>query len=709
MTPRQLGRRARLLARSDAAISRWPAREGSEFVREMTEVASGLEALVAGEAADGDALERFRTWRHAGNAYFDLGSGRERAPLERAAAAFRRAEALLPADVDPVETLKLNYSLGQTLLQLSRDGDARLASEARNRFAAALALAKVHMPEGVPDLERGLATAEPVAALLQEAGTLGERIERIKRDLLGAREDPRPVRTARGSEMVDLFGVLNQAFEKEKVDLEPTRRTGLEDFMKRLGDVVQTGARERSLGDMLANRGKLDTLIREIQAQGKNPSLKGPGAPARSREQRLLAALQELKMFVWTAGMQQSMPRGMREAAIGLFPRIGRLTTWISEAGGDSTKVRQLEADQARGLASEVRLFARRAHLMLVRPIWPVYTGLVEPNRIFFSGPASARASTAAAATALGLGIDQPKRAGADFAEHRWNDLRAANVAVFDLSGADPQVYYELGIALAVGAQLSLVAAEGTQAPFDVAQDVRYYAPLGDVSAFMADELDSALYSLHVRGADESGLAETLAYAERLAADDRGNAFLGIALRSLRDAGADAAKFHDALNAFRGHLGPTEHEILVPRWPGAYPNARAPRCFAVMPFREEQERAYAVVAAAARRAGLESIRGDLAEGQQIVRSIWEEICRATHVTVDLSGLNLNVCLELGIAHALGRSVLLIARAGTEEELRERLPGVAKWRCHIYHTDGPIKRELGPALDKFFGPRAAARA
>src|SRR5262249_13322454 len=158
---------------------------------------------------NGDPLERSRTWRHAGNAYFDLGDGHEQALLERAAAAFRRAEELLPGERDPVEALKLNYSFGQTLLQLSRGGDARLASEARNRFTAALALAKVHMPEGVPDLERNLATAEPVAALLGAADGLGRRIEQVKRELRKAREESQPARVG-GGEMAGLFGALKQ-------------------------------------------------------------------------------------------------------------------------------------------------------------------------------------------------------------------------------------------------------------------------------------------------------------------------------------------------------------------------------------------------------------------------------------------------------------------------------------------------------------------
>lgn len=44
----------------------------------------------------------------------------------------------------------------------------------------------------------------------------------------------------------------------------------------------------------------------------------------------------------------------------------------------------------------------------------------------------------------------------------------------------------------------------------------------------------------------------------------------------------------------------------------------------------------------ARRASVGPVRGDVADGQQIVESIWDEIRRATHVTVDLTGFNLNV-------------------------------------------------------------------
>ena len=479
MTPAQLQRRKKLLERSDAALERWPDRKGRDFADTMNVVAEGLAALAAVADRDGaDAVERARTWRQLGNAYFDLGVEGGGAKLEQAVAAFESAERLLDGADEPVEKMKLNYSFGQTLLQLSEARDLVRARQAHDRFATALGLARKYEWAAVAPAERALRDSGRVASLLEQAEGMSQRIDRLKAQLADAEPPPpaaKPQMGGAGGEIQALFGVLQQEFDKEKPNLEPTRRAGLQDFMGRLGQLVAGGGKEKTLEDMQAGRGKLESLMREIAAQGKKPSLKGPGAPPGSRSEKLLALLQDLKMFVWASGMKQDMPQGMRDAAIELFPRIGRLTTWISEAGADTEKVAQLEADQARGIAHEVRCYARREHLMLARPVWSRHAGLVEANRIFFSGPGSARESVAKAASMLGLETNRPVRTGSDFAEQRWQDLRAANVAILDLSDADPQVYYELGIALAIGAQLLLTAREGTDVPFNVAQSVSYY------------------------------------------------------------------------------------------------------------------------------------------------------------------------------------------------------------------------------------------
>ena len=668
----------------------------------MSAVADGLSALARSiDRNKDDALERLRTWRFAGNAYFDLGAGRDRAALEHAAHAYERAEAALGRKREPVELVKLNYCYGQTLLFLSDGKDLGQAKAALMRLQAGLKLARTHMPAGIASLEKLVQDAERVVALLSQAEGLGKEMAQLERQLATAKR--RDQREAEAADINALFGVLKQQFEKDKSALEPTRRAGLVFFklLQRLGDVVQQGTSSaQSLEDMLANRGNLDALIRELQPQAKKPSLKGTGAPAGSREGQLLARMQDLKMFVGNAGMASGVPAGMRDAAIALFPRIARLTTWISEAGGNAAKLRQLECDQARALAHEVRLFARWQNVMLAPPVWPRTRAQVDVNGIFFSGSARIRPAIERAAAALDLNVAAPALTGADYATARWQALHGASLGLFDLSDGSPQVYYELGIALALGTQLLLMAADGVDILFDVAQQVSRYPPKAVSPAWLIQELDGALYALHVRGAKTSSLAATLDYAKQLAAADPDNGILRAALKALDSAGNDPLKFANALGSLNTFLGPAEHEILLPRWPGSYPEAAKPRCFSVMPFRAECEVAHAAMAVAAATADLTMVRGDQAEGQEIIESIWNEICRATHVTVDLSGYNLNVCLELGIAHALGRNVLLIGAEGTERELQRKLPNVSKWRCHTYKR-GPQSKFLS-IVNRFLG-------
>ncbi len=702
MTPAQLRRRETLIARSDAALERWPGRAQPEFATEMGTVAAALEALAQAMAGDRDTVELSRTWRWAGNAYFDLAAGKERHALEQAAQAYQHAEEALANATDAQEQVKLNYCFGKTLLQLCDGKDLGLATQARARLQTALGLARVHMPDGVDSVQADLATAESIVTLLGAVKGLDHRIDGLKGEL---RHSDARDRAAEAGDMNALFDVLKQQFEKEKPSLEPTRSAGLENVMQSFEQVVRSGTREgNSLEEMLANRGRLEALKRQLEPQVKRPSLKGAGAPAGSNSERLLAALQELKGFVGAAGMAPGAATGMREVAMDLFVRIARLTTWISQAGDDKAKVHQLENDQARALAHEVRLYATRQHVMLAQPAWPHVEASVDPNRVFFSGSARMHAELTAALHLAGLEVAQAAPTGADFATRRWQDLSTANLAVFDLSDAAAQVYYELGIALAVGAQLLLIAAGDTEIPFDIAQNVSRYPPGTALRAWLTDEVQAAIYGLQFSAGKEASLASTRTYAEQLAAAEADNAMLGVALKTLRGAGEDPIRFGEALANFNTQLGPREREILQPRWPAQYPDPRTPRNFAVMPFRVEREGAYAVVAASAKRAGVEPVRGDEAEGQEIIESIWQEICCATHVTVDLSGFNLNVCLELGIADTIGRRTLLIGEQGTERHLKDALPGVAKRRCLTYSSDPKGSPQFATGLQKFFAER-----
>ena len=177
MTPAQISRRDALVVRNDAAVERWPDRSGASFAGEMRAVADALEALANAEGRDRgkqDRIERARTWRFAGNALRDLGADRERDCLQRAADAYRNAQALLDPD-DGIELVKLNYCFGRTLLKLSDGTDLEMATTAQARLRTALQLAYEYLPDGVATAREELAVADKVVALLGEAGHLGRR------------------------------------------------------------------------------------------------------------------------------------------------------------------------------------------------------------------------------------------------------------------------------------------------------------------------------------------------------------------------------------------------------------------------------------------------------------------------------------------------------------------------------------------------------
>jgi uncharacterized membrane protein YkvA (DUF1232 family) len=114
-----------------------------------------------------------------------------------------------------------------------------------------------------------------------------------------------------------------------------------------------------------------------------------------------------------------------------------------------------------------------------------------------------------------------------------------------------------------------------------------------------------------------------------------------------------------------------------------------------MPFRPDwadavKERAAGVC----ERAGVEYVRGDDARDQRIVRAIWDELCVATHVLIDLTGLNPNVCLELGIAHTLGKNTLVTSQASCVDTL---FPMLRKVRVTRYADPSELEREVAAFL------------
>ena len=87
------------------------------------------------------------------------------------------------------------------------------------------------------------------------------------------------------------------------------------------------------------------------------------------------------------------------------------------------------------------------------------------------------------------------------------------------------------------------------------------------------------------------------------------------------------------------------------------------KCFVIMPFKEPFDSYYKkLLTPAIKDAGLKPIRADEIYGvKPIIDDITREIREAEVIIADVTGKNPNVNYELGLAHALGKQVIIVTR------------------------------------------------
>jgi hypothetical protein len=104
--------------------------------------------------------------------------------------------------------------------------------------------------------------------------------------------------------------------------------------------------------------------------------------------------------------------------------------------------------------------------------------------------------------------------------------------------------------------------------------------------------------------------------------------------------------------------------------------------FVAMPFDRAYDHVYNThISRCGKSLGLTIARGDNIVGSEaIMKDIWNAIARSCVVVADCSGLNPNVFYEVGIAHAIGRPVILVAHHGTV------LPFDTGHLRHIFYED-----------------------
>lgn len=132
---------------------------------------------------------------------------------------------------------------------------------------------------------------------------------------------------------------------------------------------------------------------------------------------------------------------------------------------------------------------------------------------------------------------------------------------------------------------------------------------------------------------------------------------------------ADAAVLRQQLEIARAELEQMRSGSIPARpiWEGRFFPNEGDYCFVLMPFSDEHDlqRVFKqhVKVVVETRCGLRCERADDIYGiSGVMQSVWEGINRARVIVADLTGRNPNVFYELGIAHTLGKPVIMLTQS-----------------------------------------------
>ncbi len=735
----------------------WPERTGAEYTRAMQSAAAALESIAAAMARrDINKTEQSRTYRYLGSVYSDLTPAVGAEMLLKAKEAYEKAEALLAGEPDELERAKLNFNFGNTLRQID-PSNAGLLQEAKRRLLAARACFAVHAPQYLPQVDAGLKSVEDLLALaplageiakdtedmaaLQEklaaGGDVGEiveethkvmkrhggpagmvgrlqaiintlsgeqrqsakfaevqkRMEALTRQVIGGNE--------MSPEIKEVWSLLNDRLksEAESGNVSKERAETLKGVMEEYGRILSGD--EKDVHSLLGKEEGMREFIRNMfeTCHYLSHGIKRP--PESSRASELVELSWQLRRYLLEEMNRPEKGEEESKEALDLTMRASRVDRRIYEAGSDETRAVSVERDELRPLALAIRSFSARMYTMPARPVWRSGKVPADTNAVFYSGAAKGKESIAAACGRSGLEVMAEPR-GESYADARWKQIQKAVTAVFDLRGARgsgmASITYELGIALTLGKPAVVLVKEGQKMPFDVEIDPIILSGGPQDDAVAAAAVDKSVVWIHP--APSAGASSrTLEYILSMYRRPQKDVYADQTLRMLAELtkAPDPLAVTQTLMKFFDFLNDGETMLVHPWWPPVYPEEATRSLFHVMPFGPKWARSVSDVAReACKDAGVLYVRGDEVAEPDVVRSIWEQIARATHILVDLTGFNANVALELGVAHTLGKKVLMVGQGDPETCVFQ---SVSKFRVESYGP-GKLDETLGRKVKRF---------
>ncbi len=407
---------------------------------------------------------------------------------------------------------------------------------------------------------------------------------------------------------------------------------------------------------------------------------------------------------VFALQLQPFKTDGEKQAVSNFLRASADIASYLMEHKRNADALANLEIDQLRPLAVEVRAYSLRRHLTCCTPVWAAKTTTRANEFVTFSG-AELKAAVAALAEPLGLTPIDTRAAGTPD-RIRWDAVSGSNFGLFDFrrenhtEGRWASISHALGLALSVGT-LPVILTDGKwKLPFDVHIDPVDVPLTKEARRIISDAMATAAvaqFQIEIQG---SSILQTIDYVLDQVGDHLAAArYMRPYVEALKNTEPpDPVNARLYLKSLLDQAGGGDYELLTPMWPGTYPNRNAPCCFHVVPFALPDAISRAVEAGC--RSAVVYARGDTTGDVDIIEGIWRGIGQASHVVVDLTPVdvngsaadaspNPNVCLELAIAQALGRKLLLVRDARAKDA--PLFPEIAKLQVLPYASTGTLTK------------------
>jgi hypothetical protein len=286
-----------------------------------------------------------------------------------------------------------------------------------------------------------------------------------------------------------------------------------------------------------------------------------------------------------------------------------------------------------------------------------------------------------------------------------------ADLVIVDVSKANPNVFYELGIAHSLAKNVLIIAQDVDDIPFDI----RHQRAIVYRSVRALEEgLKAYLFTLpkaidasspvltalpELEAVPKTAWVEAKRRIKELETElAERKTEIGV-LRSAQTGHPDLIALKDEL---KSHLDSLEQRLLLqrdgelehlriefmkreeevrsaraseselrrlkkmtlvnPHWQARRFDVDPGLCFLLMPFREEwSDDLWSLIDGIVKQCGLKCERADEKDGRIVMNDIWEGISRARVIIADLTSKNPNVTYEVGLADVLGKDVVLLSQ------------------------------------------------